>query len=59
MSTMAQIRTTIELLTNIFKENGCSKVKAEIFRLAKFNSNEAVNKLYYCIINFHKQYYFY
>jgi hypothetical protein len=39
---MAQVRVTIELLTNILNESGCSKLKAEIFRLAKFDKDEAV-----------------
>lgn len=38
---MAQIRGTIELLTKILQENGESTVKAETFRLAKFNDKEA------------------
>ena len=42
---MAQIRSTIELLATILKENGATKVKAEIFRLAKFNDNSAVSYL--------------
>lgn len=41
-SQMAQVRETIELLTHILNENGCSKLKAEIFRLAKFDKDEAV-----------------
>lgn len=40
-SQMAQVRETIELLTHILNENGCSKLKAEIFRLAKFDKDEA------------------
>ena len=40
---MAQIRGTIELLAKILKENGESTVKAETFRLAKFNDKEAVS----------------
>lgn len=40
---MAQIRNTIELLTKILRENGTSKVKAETFRLAKFNEDDAVS----------------
>ncbi|ELT99332.1 hypothetical protein CAPTEDRAFT_222625 [Capitella teleta] len=39
---MSQIRNTIELLTKILRENGTSKVKAETFRLAKFNDDNAV-----------------
>ena len=39
---MAQTRKTIELLTKILEENGTSKIKAEMFRLAKFNHKEAV-----------------
>ena len=39
---MAQIRTAIELLTTILFENGTSLLIAEIFRLAKFNKDEAV-----------------
>ncbi|KAK3092916.1 hypothetical protein FSP39_008842 [Pinctada imbricata] len=38
---MAQVRETIELLTNLLTENGTSKTKAELFRLAKFNKDEA------------------
>lgn len=41
-SQMAQVRETIELLNHILNENGCSKLKAEIFRLAKFDKDEAV-----------------
>lgn len=41
-SQMAQVRETIELLTHILNENGCSELKAEIFRLAKFDKDEAV-----------------
>lgn len=41
-SQMAQVRETIELLTHILNENGYSKLKAEIFRLAKFDKDEAV-----------------
>lgn len=41
---MAQIRQTIDLLSKILKENGACKVKAEIFRLAKFNEEEAVSR---------------
>lgn len=40
---MAQIRGTIELLTKILQENGESTVKAETFRLAKFNDKDAVS----------------
>lgn len=40
-SQMAQVRETIELLTHILNENGCSKLNAEIFRLAKFDKDEA------------------
>lgn len=40
---MAHVRETIELLTHILNENGCSKLKAEIFRLAKFDKDEAVS----------------
>ncbi|XP_062591021.1 tubulin epsilon and delta complex protein 1-like [Saccostrea cucullata] len=53
---MAQVRETIELLTFILNENGCSKLKAEIFRSAKFDKDEATlplwkllfEMLYYC-----------
>ncbi|XP_048734695.1 tubulin epsilon and delta complex protein 1-like [Ostrea edulis] len=53
---MAQVRVTIELLTNILNESGCSKLKAEIFRLSKFDKDEATlplwkllfELLYYC-----------
>ncbi|XP_033734862.1 tubulin epsilon and delta complex protein 1-like [Pecten maximus] len=38
---MSQVRETIELLTKLLRRNGTSKVKAEVFRLAKFNSDEA------------------
>jgi len=40
---MAQVRETIELLTKLLRGNGTSKIKAEIFRLAKFNNDEAVS----------------
>ena len=39
---MAQTRNTIELLTKILEENGTSKIRAETFRLAKFNDKDAV-----------------
>ncbi|CAD5122835.1 DgyrCDS11239 [Dimorphilus gyrociliatus] len=35
---MAQIRETVELLCKILKENGTSPVKAEVFRLSKFDN---------------------
>nr|XP_022329007.1 uncharacterized protein C14orf80 homolog [Crassostrea virginica] len=38
---MAQVREIIELLTHILNENGCTKLKAEVFRLAKFDKDEA------------------
>ncbi|XP_069118884.1 LOW QUALITY PROTEIN: tubulin epsilon and delta complex protein 1-like [Argopecten irradians] len=38
---MSQVRETIELLTKLLRRNGTSKIKAEVFRLAKFNSDEA------------------
>ena len=42
---MSHVRGTIETLTKILKENGCSKIRAEIFRQAKFNQDEAVSYL--------------
>ena len=36
------IRNTIELLADILHENGISKIKAESFRLAKFDKPDAV-----------------
>ena len=38
----AQIRSTIELLASILRENGTTKVRAETFRQAKFDQEEAV-----------------
>ncbi|XP_060079230.1 tubulin epsilon and delta complex protein 1-like [Ylistrum balloti] len=38
---MSQVRETIELLTKLLRRNGTSKIKAEVFRLAKFNNDEA------------------
>ncbi|KAK3588755.1 hypothetical protein CHS0354_024237 [Potamilus streckersoni] len=43
---MAQVREVIELLTKILRENGTTKIKAEIFRLAKFDKDEAVVPLW-------------
>ena len=40
---MSNVRTTIELLLKLLRENGTLKLKAEIFRLAKFNEDEAVS----------------
>lgn len=40
---MAQVRETIELLVKILRGNGTSKIKAESFRLAKFNNDTAVS----------------
>jgi hypothetical protein len=42
---MAQIRQTIELLCKVLRDNGTSLLKAETFRLAKFNNDDAVSKL--------------
>ena len=39
----AQIRNTIELLTSILCENGTTKIRAETFRQAKFDQEEAVS----------------
>lgn len=39
---MTQIRNTIDLLTKILQANGTTQLKAEIFRLAKFDRPEAV-----------------
>ena len=39
---MSQVRDVIELLTKVLKSNGTTKIKAEIFRLAKFDKDEAV-----------------
>jgi len=44
---MAQIRGTIELLTRILFDNGTQKVKAEIFRSAKFNGLDGVSNCQY------------
>ena len=42
--TMAEVRATIELLAVILKENGVAKaqIPAEIFRVAKFDEEQAV-----------------
>ncbi len=40
---MAQIRQTIELLTKTLNENGTCKVRAEVFRAAKFDQDDAVS----------------
>lgn len=40
---MAQVRETIELLVKVLRGNGTSKIKAESFRLAKFNNDTAVS----------------
>ncbi|KAJ8309115.1 hypothetical protein KUTeg_013989 [Tegillarca granosa] len=53
---MAQVKETIELLTKVLNRNGTSKIKAEIFRLAKFNDEDATESfwkllfelLYFC-----------
>ena len=37
------MRETIDLLTKVLKGNGTSKIKAETFRLAKFDKPEAVS----------------
>jgi len=42
---MAQIKQTVELLTKILRSNGLSKVKAEVFRKAKLDSDDAVSQL--------------
>ena len=49
---MAQVREIIELLTHVLNENGCTKLKAEVFRLAKFNKDEAVNRSLICFTMF-------
>lgn len=46
---MAQIRNTIELLSKILTENGTCKMKAESFRLAKFNQIEAVGPFWHLL----------
>lgn len=43
---MAHVRETIDLLTKVLRSNGTSKIKAEVFRLAKFDKNEAVGPLW-------------
>ncbi|CAH1791815.1 unnamed protein product [Owenia fusiformis] len=43
---MANIRETIELLTRVLKDNGTRKIKAEVFRLAKFDNEAAVEPLW-------------
>jgi hypothetical protein len=43
---MAQVRDTIELLVKVLNGNGVSKIKAESFRLAKFNNDTAVRSFY-------------
>ncbi|XP_063430034.1 tubulin epsilon and delta complex protein 1-like [Mytilus trossulus] len=53
---MAQVRETIELLVKVLRGNGTSKIKAESFRLAKFNNDTATETfwsllfelLYFC-----------
>lgn len=52
----SNIRGTIEILSNILRENGSTRVRAEAFRLAKFDQEDAVEAfwrllfelLYYC-----------
>ena len=41
---MARIRNTIELLVNILQQNGLTELKAETFRLAKFDDDNAVSR---------------
>ncbi|XP_023931041.1 uncharacterized protein C14orf80 homolog [Lingula anatina] len=43
---MAQIRDTIELLTKVLKDNGTHNLKAETFRLAKFDNDDAVSSFW-------------
>ena len=40
---MSQVKETIDLLTRVLRGNGTSKIKAETFRLAKFDKDEAVS----------------
>ena len=42
---MSQVKETIDLLTRVLRGNGTSKIKAEIFRLAKFDKDEAVSSV--------------
>jgi len=39
---MDRLRETIELLSKLLYENAALRVKAEVFRAAKFNNVEAV-----------------
>ena len=39
---MDRLRETVELLSKLLYENASLKVKAEVFRAAKFNNVEAV-----------------
>jgi hypothetical protein len=48
---MAQVRDTIELLVKVLNGNGVSKIKAESFRLAKFNNDTAVRSFYSLLQN--------
>jgi hypothetical protein len=48
---MAQVRDTIELLVKVLNGNGVSKIKAESFRLAKFNNDTAVRSFYNLLQN--------
>lgn len=43
---MSQVKETIDLLTRVLRGNGTSKIKAETFRLAKFDKDEAVPALW-------------
>lgn len=43
---MSQVKETIDLLTRVLRGNGTSKIKAEIFRLAKFDKDEAAQPLW-------------
>jgi len=40
---MDRLRETIELLSKLLYENASLKVRAEVFRAAKFNNVEAVS----------------
>lgn len=43
---MSQVKETIDLLTKVLRGNGTSKIKAETFRLAKFDKDEAAQPLW-------------
>ncbi|XP_052766318.1 tubulin epsilon and delta complex protein 1-like [Mya arenaria] len=53
---MAAIRETVCLLANVLESIGCTKPKAEIFRLAKFNSSDVVIPFWQVLYELHSMY---